>query len=218
MKINLFFILTLFFPLFSTAYTLEELQNMAVNSRELLNKYKDNVKMASQDVRIAEAGYLPSIDISYTLNVADRTSLTHRDKQNSTINGSVSYNLFSGFGDTYNVQANKQIFDSRKLQVLSGIQAIKHEVALYFTDIYVKIASIEVSQKKYEAYIQLYSQRKKRFEVGLLNGSELLKIKVEQDDTFIVLQIARADLQKSINELNSILPHNTKKRRHNLYR
>ena len=200
MKSKYIFMVMILFSIDSFAISLEELQNRAVESRVIVNKYLQNVKMAQNDVQIAKSGYLPSVDLSYSLNALNEDTLFEQ-AENSTITGSITYNIFAGYRDKNNIESSQKILNSKEFQVQSIKQDIKRTVALYFTDIYAKRAVVEVSKKSYDAYVQLFSEGEKRFEVGIINKSDLLKIKVEQDNAYIDLQRAQANLEASINEL-----------------
>lgn len=194
-------VILLFFSVNSFASSLSELQNIAVKNRKIIDKYKQNVEIAESDIRIAKSGYLPSIDAAYVLNSLNEDTWQGESKENSVITGSITYNLFAGFKDKYNIRSARQIRDAEQLQVESIIQDIRYSVALYFTDIYVKRTKVTVSEKTYVAYTQLYSDAQKKFDVGILNRSDLLKIKVEQDNAFINFERAKVNLDVSINEL-----------------
>lgn len=199
MKFKFIIAIAIFTAVNINASTLEELQKRAIENRKVIDKYKQNIQMAKHDVNVAKSGYHPSIDVVYTTEFIKQRYISMR-KQGFT--GSISYNLFAGFRDKYNIESTEYILDSKELEAQSIVQDIKKNVALYYTDIYSKKSVIKVSQKKYEALIQLYSDSKKKFEVGILNRSDLLSIKVEQDNAYIDLKRAQASLQMSLNELS----------------
>ncbi len=193
--------LILLFPVNSFADSLQELQDIAVQNRKIIDKYKQQVQIAKKDIRIARSGYLPSIDAAYVLNSLNKNTPSGEGRENSIITGSITYNVFAGFRDKYNIEAANQIHDAEQLKVESVIQDIKHAVAIYFTDIYVKRSAASVSEKIYDLYTQLYKDALNKFDEGLLNKSDLLKTKVEQDNALIGLERAKANLEIAVNEL-----------------
>ena len=58
-----------------------------------------------------------------------------------------------------------------------------------------------MSEKTYEVYTQLYSEALNKFDEGILNKSDLLRTKVEQDNALIDFERAKANLEIAINNL-----------------
>ena len=58
----------LLFTMSSFASSLIDLQDVAVNNRKIIDKYKQNIEMAEDDILIVKSGYFPSIDAAYVLN------------------------------------------------------------------------------------------------------------------------------------------------------
>lgn len=199
MRFNILFIII---TVSLNATTLKNLQDIAVENREILQRYKQSIEIARQDVIIAKSRSLPRVDVAYIANSLNSDTPFGESRENSMIKGSISYNIFSGFRDKYSVLSAKYMVDSRELKTQSIEQEIKMSVALHFTDIFSKKMGVEVSQKNYEAFTQLYLESQKKFEVDILDRSKLLSVKVEQDNALINLQKAKADLQMSINSLN----------------
>lgn len=202
MRYSFLILIVVVFSLDLSATTLQKLQDLAVQNREILDKYGQAIEIARQDVAIAKSRKFPRIDITYIVNSLNKDTLLGESRENSVVKGSIYYNIFSGFRDSYNISSAKHIASSKELQAQGVAQDIKMRVALYFTDIYSKKMAIEVSRKNYEAFTQLYIESKKKFEIGVMSRSELLSVRVEQDNAYVELQSTKAELQASINNLN----------------
>ena len=77
----------------SNAASLVELQKMAIANREIVEQFKAGLEKSQEDQTIAKSGYLPSVDLSYTINRLDESS-AFENKQNSVAYGALTWNLF----------------------------------------------------------------------------------------------------------------------------
>lgn len=186
---------------FAFAASLEDLQSKAVENRDLVKKYQINVEKYAQDVRKARAGYLPSASIGYVVNKLDEPGLTE-DKNNSVFTATLSYNIFAGFKDKYNLKSAKLMKQAQEFQLNAVKEDLKLSVALKYIDVYNKVAGLKVAKDQNETIQKLYSDSEAKFNVGMLSKNDLLKIKVNLDDSFIALKQAEAELNKSINNLS----------------
>jgi outer membrane protein len=156
---------------------------------------------------------LPSVDVSYTTNSLNRPSLlTGQAKENSILNGAVSFNLFAGFRDKYNIES-AELLKRVEAERLKGIrQDIQLNVAVFYLDVYQRKANLKVAEDAYTTLKKLYSDGEERLVVGLIDRNELLKFKVDLDNADITLKRAAADLEKSLqllgNEMESAVTLN----------
>ena len=74
-------------------------------------------------------------------------------------------------------------------------------VALRYLSVYERRANLEVAEKNFETLEKIYRDGKNRLEVGLIDKNELLKFKVDLDNSDITAEAARAGLEKAINLL-----------------
>ncbi len=194
-------LLTTFFILvpFVCAYSanLADLQSTALENRQLVQRYKNNLENAARGERMARSGYYPSVDIAYTINSLDEAS-TFEAKENSGLYGAVSINLFAGFKDRYSVKSASLL---RKIEAykLKGIeQDILQNVALHYLGVYSRQANLKAQQDVYNTLKRVYEDGKKRNEVGLIDKNALLKFKVDLDFAAIQIKKAQAELDKSL--------------------
>lgn len=176
---------------------LADLQSAALDNRQLVQRYKNNLEKAVRGKRIAMSRYYPSVDIAYTVNSFDESS-TYEAKENSILHGAVSANLFAGFKDKYNVTSASLIRNIETYK-LNGIeQDILQNVALHYLGVYSRQANLKARQDIYSTLERVYEDGKKRNEVGLIDKNALLKIKVDLDFAAIQIKKAQAGLDKSL--------------------
>lgn len=200
--INVFvFILLLFFSSSALAVSLGEMQEMALGNRQVVQQYVTSLEKSVEDISLARAPYYPSVDVGYIVNSLDEASSVE-EQENSTIQGRVSFNLFAGFRDKYNVES-AQLLKVVQEYSLQGIrQDLQLSVALAYLSVYERLANKKVALSAFETLGKVYSDGDSRFKVGLIGKNELLKFRVDYDNADITLKAAEAGLKKSINVLS----------------
>ncbi len=199
---RLFSILLALLVLSGTAYgaNLVELQQIALSKREVIDRFKANREISKQNETIARSGYYPSLDASYTLNRLHKSNLLE-EKENSVAFGALTWNLFSGLRDKYNLKS-AVLLKSADTYRLKGIrQDIMRNVSLRYLSIFNRQAELQVAEDFNATLLNTYSDAQNRFNVGIIKKNDLLKFKVDLDNAFIILKQAQADLAKSINLL-----------------
>jgi outer membrane protein TolC len=179
---------------------LHEMQEIALSKREIIKRYMVDLEKSEKDVARARSGYLPSVDLGYQVNRLDEGSVVE-NKENSTASAAISWNLFNGFRDKYQIESAGLLTEVEELQLDSLKQDIQLNVALGYLDVYERKANLEVAGKNYETLEKIYQDGKNRLDVGLIDRNELLKFKVDLDNSDILVESAKAGLEKSINLL-----------------
>nr|MBF0222401.1 TolC family protein [Desulfobulbaceae bacterium] len=193
-------VLLVFFAQGSFATDLITLQKTAVENREIVEQFQAKLEKIQEEQTVAKSGYLPSFDLSYTLNRLDE-STAFENEENSVAYGAVTWNLFRGFKDRYTIASARLQRDAEELK-LSGIkQDIYLSVALRYVEIFSRKASLRLQEDTHNTLLKSYEDASSRFDVGLIDKNELLRFKVDLDNAKISLKKAEADLAKSAQNL-----------------
>ena len=193
-------IFILMFPGTARSESLKALQDMAVANRKVVEKYRLDVRKGENDETIARSAFLPSVDATYTANRLDEDS-TSEKQENSSVRGAITYNIFSGFKDEYNVTAAGLLKKAKEYELESIIQDIRYAVALRYLDIFGKKSSLKVAEDEYRLLQKRHEDSKNMYSVGLIKKNDLLKIKVQMDDADQRLKKAEAEFKKSVNRI-----------------
>lgn len=183
------------------AVDLAEMQSLALNNRQVISQYMTRLKQSEKDITLARGGYYPFVDIGYTTNSLNEARFTE-DKQNSVAVGSISWNVFSGFRDKYNVQSAEKLLQVEQFKLEGIRQDIQLAVALAYLAVYERRANREVAESAYQTLEKFYRDGESRYQVGLIGKNDLLKFRVDYDNADITLQAADAGLKKSVNTLS----------------
>jgi len=180
--------------------TLSELQQRAVANRQLVEKFKVNYQQGELDTQIRRGAFLPVLDMVYIANQLGEDS-TFEDKQNSRLTGVLSYNLFAGFKDKYNLQVAEHLQASKQFELDTVIDDLNLVVALRYLDAYRRQENEKTAEEQLKLLQKRYQDAEKRHSVGIIRKNDLLRLKVEMDNTQQRLTEAQADYAKSINQL-----------------
>ncbi|MDJ0622003.1 MAG: TolC family protein [Desulfocapsaceae bacterium] len=208
------FLFTLGFLLVTqTAFSLdlEEMQDLALANREIIKRNIVDFEKSERDIALARAGFYPSVDLIYEANATDDSdsrlsfgtggSIALQSDRDSTFTGAVSWNIFNGFRDKYQLESSQFLSEVEGFQLEGLKQDIQLNVALRYIAVYERRANLDVAKNNFETLQKIYRDAQNRFDVGLIDKNELLTFKVDLDNSDIQLEQAKADLRKSVNLL-----------------
>ncbi len=183
------------------AMDLADMQSLALNNRQVIRQYMTFLEQSEKDIVRARGGYYPSVDIGYTANFLDQSTLLE-DKENSIAVGRVSWNLFAGFKDKYTLLSAEKQKEVEQFRLEGVRQDIQLNVALAYLAVFERQANRRVAESAFQTLDKVYRDGESRYKVGLIGKNELLKFRVDYDNADISLKAADADLQKSVNDLS----------------
>ena len=179
------------------AADLAELQEQALANREVIQRYVTNLEKSRANETLARSGFYPSLDVGYTANWLDEPTV-FEDRENRFASGTVSWNIFAGLRDKYNLQSAAQLSQAEGYRLQGLKQDIKLAVALRYLAIHDRQASLVVAEDAAATLSKLAEDAVNRLAVGLIQKSEMLKFKVDLDNAIIARKKARAELDKSL--------------------
>ncbi len=145
MKLINALIILLFCCSSASALELAEMQKMALENRQLVKQYITSLEKSEQDITLAKASNYPSVDVAYTVNKLDEDGL-YEDEENSVVYGQVSYNLFSGFRDKYNIKSAEMLKQIEEYSLQGVKQDLQLSVALSYLAVYERLANKKVAE------------------------------------------------------------------------
>ena len=184
------------------AIDLAEMQNMALSNRQVVQQFMTSLEQSEKDIVLAKGGYYPSVDVGYTTTSLNEVTLSGEAKENSVAAGSISWNVFSGFRDKYNVQTAEKQREVAQYQLEGIRQDIQLNVALAYLTVSERWANRKVAEAAYQTLKKIYQDGESRFQVGLIGKNDLLKFRVDYDNADITLKAADAGLKTSVNGLS----------------
>jgi len=180
--------------------SLSELHHQAVQNRALIQKYRLALESARREEAYQKGKFWPSVDIGYRANSLDEAT-RFETRENSRLGGSISYNLFNGFRDRHDLAAAQFDAEVQAYLLESVAQDLQRDIALTYLDLYEKKAFLQITEDQLALLEQRLADTQSRFEVGLIPKNEVLRITVEKNEALQEQRQARADVEKSANQL-----------------
>jgi len=180
---------------------LSGMQDMALNNRKIIQQYVTTLEQSEKDILLAKGGYYPSVDIFYRVDSLDEASITEQ-RNSSTATGRISWNLFSGFSDKYNLQSATLLSEVERYRLVGIKQDLQLDVALAYLGVYERRANLKVAESAFQTLEKVYRDGESRYKVGLIGKNELLKFRVDYDNADITEKAAGAGVKKSVQNLS----------------
>lgn len=200
MKTASLFIILMITALPCHGASLVELQKSAIANRSIVEQYEAELDKSSRDVTIAGSRFLPNVGASYTVNSLDEET-TLEARENSVAQGIITWNLFSGFYDYYNLRSARLLEKAQEYKLQAVKQDIQLNVALRYVDIFNRQSSLRVARESHATLEKLHEDARTRHAVGLIEKNQLLRFQVDLDNAFITVKKAEAELAKSLQRL-----------------
>ncbi len=201
-KIPVFSVLVLFTAgilNMAAAYTLDELMRQSVANRDSIKIRKGNVEKSTNNVTVARSFFVPDLSASYE---AEKDLDQYDESSAFTVTSNL--NLFAGFRDYNNLQAEKKSKGISELQLKGAKQDLQLEVAEGFTAVFRSIENLRVAKSSLALFTERYETVKLKYETGLLTRRDMLVVKVEADNAGQVVRTSDVAVAKNLNRLSRI--------------
>lgn len=159
--------------------TVEDAVKLAMQHSPQIKRAEAQVKASEARTGISRAPFWPSLEVDYRYWDADRVpGLASSDL--SSASASVSYNLFNGGSDWFNLQAAKSSHNASEWQYKSTIADAVLAVRQAYIETLRAEQTLLTTQKSLELLDRQYHDAELRHEQGLIARNDLLRIAVEK--------------------------------------
>lgn len=185
------------------ALNIYEAVELSLENNNSLKKQNYVYEESNENVNLSRGSFLPKLDVAYTYNANKENQGNGQDNANAS--ATISYNLFNGLKDKYNLDSSKSLAKSSQFD----LEAKKFDIILSTKQSYINylktVKNIETRENAYKLLEQQYKDSKNRFDQGLLAKNDLLQVNAnmlqEKQDLFR----AKADSKVAKYELNNVL-------------
>lgn len=186
------------------AMNLDDAVQKALSNNNSFKKQQYIFEEANENINYAKGSYKPVANLGYSYSFRSE-NLDSYGKDYSSANATISYNLFNGFADKYNIQGAKQ---SAKNSLYS-LEAAKHDLILTTKQNYIaylkSLKNIETKTNAFKLLEQQYKDSENRFNQGLLAKNDLLQVNAQMLQSKQELQRAKANSRIARFQLKSTL-------------
>ena len=186
------------------AMNIDDAIQKALLNNNSLKKQQYMYEEAKENINYAKGSYKPVATLGYNYNSRSE-NLDGNGKDYSYGNATITYNLFNGFTDKYNIEATKNSAEYS----LFTLQSAKHDLILTTKQNYISylksLKNIDTQENAYKLLEQQFRDSENRFEQGLLAKNDLLQVNAQMLQAKQNLQRAKADSRISRFQLKNTL-------------
>lgn len=161
----------------SFALTLDEAISKALENNNNYKKQSYILEEKQANYDLTTSAYHPKLDLSYNY-VANKEAISTQ-KDYSSASAIISYNLFNGFADKYNIQSAQ--LQEKSMQ--HTLNAAKFDLIFNTKQLYIQYLSnkklVDTMKLAYDLYNQQYSDALHKYDQGLLSKNDLLHINTQ---------------------------------------
>lgn len=159
---------------------------------------------SKENINISKSSYKPKFDLSYQYN-ANAENINSAGKDNSNASAVLSYNLFNGLKDKYNIKSSEQLADTSKYNYLAAKYDLIYSVKQNYISYLKSLKNIDTQYNAFKLLEQQYKDSENRFAQGLLARNDLLQVNAQMLQAKQDLARAKADSKISRYQLKNIL-------------
>lgn len=186
------------------AIDINQAVDTAIENNYSLKQQQYILEESALNVDSSYSGYKPTLDLSYKYNSRNKI-ITGQIKKDSSISAIVSYNLFNGFMDKYNIDSSKHLYASSKLTYEASKQDLILNVKSKYINYLLQQKNSQTFSEALKLYTKQYEDSSNFFEQGLIAQNELLEVEVQMLQATQDLQNAKTNKKISRHELENVL-------------
>jgi outer membrane protein TolC len=178
--------------------------NSAIKNNFSLKQQEYILESSKIDFDLAKKSLSPRVDLNYNYNNKDKVLYT-QTKEDSTASIKLSYNLFNGFKDKYNIDSVLNKYDYSKYMYEAFKQDFILEVKEKYINYLLFLKNKNTFDEELKMYKKQYQDSSNYYAQGLIAQNELLEIEVKMLQAKQNLQNAKANEKISKLTLENII-------------
>lgn len=186
------------------ALNIDSAVDLALKNNYSLKEQSYIVDENKANLESSYSGFKPKLDVSYTYNDRDKL-ISSQIEKDSSLTGKISYNLFNGFSDKYNVDSYENLFESSQFTYSAKKQDTVLDTKKTYINYLLKTKQTKTMEEAYKLFQKQYSDSKNFFDQGLVAKNELLEVEVQMLTSKQNLQNAQKEQNIARIELENVL-------------
>lgn len=181
-------------PLSSFGLTLEQAVQHVTSTNPIILQSIENYKATEYDIEMAQAGYLPSIDVigrygneKTTNSTYNELSLTRYDREIK-----LTQNLFEGFGTIEDVRKQEARLAAAKANILEKANQLSLQTTEAYLELLKQYDILKLAETNLKTHEDIHKKIKERTESGFGSKSE-----IDQSSGRVALANSNVIIQKS---------------------
>ncbi len=198
-------LLLILLPLLSAqALDVNEAITRALQNNPSLKEKRLLFQASRENTNAAWSGFKPSLDLSYSYSEFSKKNFVQADSA-SAADATLSYNLFNGFSDKYNLKTSEENEKVAHFAHEASKADLKLQVYIAYIDHLRSQEQIKVSEETIKLLEQQLSDAKNFYEQGLFAKNDYLQVDVELSSAKQALLISKRNVKISFYNLKRLL-------------
>jgi len=197
-------------PLLANALTINDAMQTSIQTHPKIKMQKEDKLVQDKLLTRVKAGYLPSVDLSYTVgreltktpaNLRKKAFLTRRQ---ATV--TVKQNLFSGFDTKYGVKQQQSIILSSTDKVKESANKLALETATAYIDILRNYKLLQIANENVAVHKKYLAQIKRSVDAGVGRSSDYTQTLARYRGAQSIAQLTKQNYLTSISSFERLYP------------
>lgn len=197
-------------PMLASAMSLTEAVQKAVETHPQIEMKKEDRNVQKKLLTRAKAGYLPSLNLSYSVgpeftktaaNSGVRETLIRQDASATLVQ-----NVFSGLSDKYAVEQQKALILSANDTVKESANEMALETATYYLELLRTHELLQIAKENVEVHKKYLSQIDEKVKAGVGRTSDYKQTLARYENALSIQYLAEQNYDNAISSFERILP------------
>ena len=184
----------------ANALTLQEAIDLTLKSSHTLKEQEYLLEEKELNYKSEQSPFYPKLNIYYT-TVENKQENSRGKNRAITFQGSVSYNLFNGMRDYFDLLSAKSLLEAQEYKLESTKEDLILEVKQAYINILRQKQNLIVAEESKALLRQQRKESKDFFEVGFIPKNDLLKVEVELTNSIQNHLAAKSNLAYALKAL-----------------
>ncbi len=199
-------------PMMVSAMSLTEAVKKAVETHPQIEMKKEDREAQKKLLPKAQAGYLPSVDLSYSVgpevtktinNERERESLTRQDASAVLVQ-----NVFSGLDTTYAVEQQKALISSAGNTVKENANELALAASTYYIEVLRTHELLQIAKDNVAVHKKYLSQIDEKVKAGVGRSSDYKQTLARYENALSIQFLAEQNYDNAVSSFERILPGN----------
>ncbi|MDQ1245552.1 MAG: outer membrane protein adhesin transport system, partial [Campylobacterota bacterium] len=209
-KLTLFSVVLV--PMLASAMSINEAVQEAVGTHPQIEMKKEDRNAQKELLTRAKAGYLPSVDLSYSVgpevtktinNERESEGLTRQDASAVLVQ-----NIFSGFDTTYAVKQQNALILSASDTVKESANEMALAAATYYIEVLRTHELLQIAKDNVAVHKKYLSQIDEKVKAGVGRSSDYKQTLARYENALSIQYLAEQNYDNAISSFERILPGN----------
>lgn len=197
-------------PLLANALSIDEVVRKSIQTHPQIQMDVENYHAEQELLTRAKSGYLPSVDLAYSVgpevtktpaNNRARASLT---QQQSSV--TLTQNVFTGFGDMYNIARQKAVVTSFNDKVEESSNQLALEAATAYLEVLKTYNLLKVAKENVAVHKKYLDQIDKSVKAGVGRTSDYKQTLARYDYALSLQYLTEQNYVNALSSLERIYP------------